>query len=139
MEFPEGRTILESKGIFTSVAEMSSSWKKTKSHNFSFESIPHYCSKAFLVCLINKTNKKFNTISAMSEYEIPSAKRVDVLQLIGKNKEVVGYEIETGQNNKRSNIKEFPIITIDLRKAPDKVKESFKILENYFKDFIVER
>jgi hypothetical protein len=137
MDFQQGKNILEEKKLFTSASELSSSWKKTRSHNFSYETFPHYLAKACLIFLICRKNKRFNTVGALSEYEFPNARCIDVLQIIGKEKEIVGYEVETSSDNHKKTPDKLPIITIDLRKAPDKVKEAFKILESYFKDFIV--
>jgi len=137
MEFQQGKSILSDKKLFTSISELASSWKKTKSHNFRYESFPHYLSKACLICLINKKSERYNPIAGLSEYEFPDARCIDALQIIGKNKELVGYEIKTSYDNHKKTTNKVPIITIDLKKAPEKVKESFKILEDYFKTFIV--
>jgi len=80
-------------------------------------------------------NKKKGSVG-LSEYEFPNVRYVDVLE-ITENKEIIGYDIMTDEDIHKKTPNKLPIITIDLRKAPEKVKESFKILEDYFKKFIV--
>jgi len=137
MNYAFARKMLDEKNFLISSNSLNLSWKKTRSHSFEFESLEHYLSKATLVYLINKKSEKGNQHGACSEFSFPSGKTADVLQLIMKGKEMVGYEIQTSTDKKKRYPDEVPMLVINLKKAPEEVHEAFKTLENYFKEFIV--
>jgi hypothetical protein len=137
MDLEFAKKMLEDKGLLISSRNLSLSWKKTRSHNFKYESFSHYMLKAGLVCLINKKSESGNKQGACSEYMFPSGRKADVLQFITKGREMVGYEVQTTVDKKKKYPEEVPMLVIDLTKAPEKVHEALKTLEDYLKEFIV--
>ena len=126
--------ILKQKEIFPmlrfpDISQLKYGWCKIRSHQHKFESFPHYISKACLGKLILQAGDGMFT-----EYEYPDCQVVDVLQI--KGKELIGYQIETGDFEE----KEFhgtDTIIVSLKNAPEDIKECFTKLEKFFKQFVV--
>jgi len=137
MKYEFGKNMLSEKHFLISNSTLQSCWKKVRSHNFKYETLSHFLSKAVLVYLINKKTKKGNQHGACSEFTFPSGRTADVLHLMMKDREMVGYEIQTSNDKKKPYPDEVPIIEIDLSKAPENVHNAFKILEEYFKKYII--
>lgn len=130
MDFYRAKQILTKKGVLISNRDLGYGFNKIRSHQHKFESIPHFLSK----CIIGKLILKQGD-AVITEHEYPDGKQIDVLQ-IKRNGDLIGYQIETG-NYEEKEFSNTDVITIDLRKAPKEVHQAFKILEKYFRRFIV--
>jgi len=131
-EYYKAKITIEKKGLAIARRDMELGYKKVRSHQYRYESFMHFISKSAISKIIGTRARQ----AFFTEFELPNGRTIDVLQVISPN-EIVGYEIETSKDNKKNDIKEVPIITVDLRKAPKDVLEAFDILENYFKKFVV--
>lgn len=134
MEAENGIMILREKDIIDLVSNrfIYINWNKIRSHSHRFETFEHLMAKAAISKLVLKKKD-----GLLTEYQYPDCKVIDVLQI--KKKELIGYEIIYGNKLKPSTEKfrNTSIITVDLNRASEDVKQAFRTLENYFKKFVV--
>jgi hypothetical protein len=132
MNFEKTLLILTEKNILPERRKIGYSFRKVRTHSKN-ETVEHFLTKSLISFLISKTKDSF-----LTEYEYPNSNRVDVLQ-VKTDKTLVGYQIESNSYPDYDE-KYFPntlISVIELKKLPENVKNSFKILEDYFKKVIL--
>ena len=102
------------------------SYNRIKFKSKICEGLKHYITKCMIGRVIREKDEVF-----FSEFEAPNTRKIDILH-IKKNKEMVGYEIESTRNVK-DDINGVNIITVYVKNIPDNINDIHK----YIKDKIV--
>lgn len=129
MDFKKTAFLLREKNCMNEQRKFIYGYNRTKIHN-QYETFEHYMAKAALVYLIFK--KKMNVIS---EAEMNTGRVVDVLQIC-KNGDLVGYECESGKNNKL-DIKGVDIVDVPLNKMPEFAKDGIFELKKWLEQYLI--
>ena len=130
MNYEKGAVILKSKDLFESHSVFRYGWKKVRLSQF--ETVPHAVGKTIIGLLALKKKDGF-----LTEFKYPNTLKADVSQLKWKDKEIINYQIKHTHQDPEIDWKGVSNVFIDLNKAPEEVLDAFKILEKYFRQFII--
>lgn len=129
MDYRIATRLLKEARIVNAFKNYRYGYNKVRPHS-RFESLEHFITKAMMSYLIFKKQNAFIT-----EADCRNGRVLDILQ-ITHNKNFVGYEIESKNNNK-ADVDRVDIIEIPLKNMPNSSKRGLTDLENWLRRYLV--